>query len=60
VHGQRRITADTALRLARYFGTSDCPGVPGPVICTTTWPSASGRWDGGIRTRDLLTPGTDE
>ncbi len=23
VHGQRRITADTALRLSRYFGTSD-------------------------------------
>jgi len=23
VHGNRRITADTALRLARYFGTSD-------------------------------------
>ncbi|MGC1207946.1 MAG: HigA family addiction module antitoxin [Ornithinimicrobium sp.] len=23
VHGKRRITADTALRLARYFGTSD-------------------------------------
>jgi addiction module HigA family antidote len=23
VHGTRRITADTALRLARYFGTSD-------------------------------------
>src|SRR6201997_3468252 len=23
VHGQRRITADTALRLARYFGTSE-------------------------------------
>lgn len=23
VHGQRGITADTALRLARYFGTSD-------------------------------------
>lgn len=22
VHGKRRITADTALRLARYFGTS--------------------------------------
>ncbi len=22
VHGQRRITADTALRLGRYFGTS--------------------------------------
>jgi addiction module HigA family antidote len=24
VHGQRRISADTALRLARYFGTSEC------------------------------------
>lgn len=23
VHGKRRITVDTALRLARYFGTSD-------------------------------------
>ena len=23
VHGQRRITADTALGLARYFGTSE-------------------------------------
>lgn len=23
VHGKRRITADTALRLAKYFGTSD-------------------------------------
>jgi addiction module HigA family antidote len=23
LHGRRRITADTALRLARYFGTSD-------------------------------------
>jgi addiction module HigA family antidote len=23
VHGHRRITADTALRLARYFGTSE-------------------------------------
>lgn len=23
VHGQRRITADTALRLSRYFGTTD-------------------------------------
>jgi len=23
VHGKRRVTADTALRLARYFGTSD-------------------------------------
>ena len=25
VHGTRRITADTALRLARYLGTSDEP-----------------------------------
>jgi addiction module HigA family antidote len=23
VHGKRRISADTALRLARYFGTSE-------------------------------------
>ena len=23
IHGKRRITADTALRLARYFGTTD-------------------------------------
>ena len=23
VHGKRRVTADTALRLARYFGTTD-------------------------------------
>ncbi|AKU19158.1 HigA family addiction module antitoxin [Luteipulveratus mongoliensis] len=23
VHGKRRVSADTALRLARYFGTSD-------------------------------------
>ena len=23
VHGKRRVTADTALRLARFFGTSD-------------------------------------
>lgn len=23
VHGKRRITADTALRLSRYFGTTD-------------------------------------
>lgn len=24
VHGKRRVTADTALRLARYFGMSEC------------------------------------
>lgn len=23
IHGKRRVTADTALRLARYFGTTD-------------------------------------
>lgn len=23
MHGKRRVTADTALRLARYFGTTD-------------------------------------
>jgi addiction module HigA family antidote len=23
VHGKRRVSADTALRLARYFGTTD-------------------------------------
>src|ERR1700712_3051924 len=27
VHGKRRVTADTALRLARYFGTSDLFGI---------------------------------
>ena len=27
VHGKRRISADTALRLARYFGTSDLFGI---------------------------------
>ena len=26
VHGKRRISADTALRLARYFGTSERSG----------------------------------
>ena len=37
VHGQRRITADTALRLARYFGTKRRKGrhlrLPGPHQC---------------------------
>jgi addiction module HigA family antidote len=26
VHGKRRVTADTALRLSRYFGTTDQAG----------------------------------
>lgn len=34
VHGKRRISADTALRLARYFGTSD-----------RFWMNLQGRYD---------------
>jgi antitoxin HigA-1 len=34
VHGQRRISADTALRLARYFGTSE-----------RFWVNLQGRYD---------------
>jgi antitoxin HigA-1 len=34
VHGQRRISADTALRLARYFGTSE-----------RFWMNLQGRYD---------------
>jgi addiction module HigA family antidote len=34
VHGKRRITADTALRLARYFGTSE-----------QFWMNLQGRYD---------------
>lgn len=34
VHGQRAITADTALRLARYFGTSE-----------RFWPNLQTRYD---------------
>ena len=34
VHGTRRITADTALRLARYFGTSE-----------RFWMNLQGRYD---------------
>ena len=34
VHGKRRITADTALRLGRYFGTTD-----------RFWPNLQTRYD---------------
>jgi len=34
VHGKRRITADTALRMARYFGTSE-----------RFWMNLQGRYD---------------
>ena len=34
VHGKRRITADTALRLSRYFGTTD-----------RFWLNLQTRWD---------------
>ena len=37
VHGQRRITADTALRLSRYFGTSE-----------RFWMNLQARYDLGI------------
>jgi addiction module HigA family antidote len=42
VHGNRAITADTALRLARYFGTSD-----------RFWPNLQARYDLEIE-RDRL------
>jgi addiction module HigA family antidote len=42
VHGKRRITADTALRLARYFGTTDL-----------FWVNLQNRYDLEIE-RDLL------
>jgi antitoxin HigA-1 len=45
VHGQRRITADTALRLSRYFGTSErfwliaaSRSSALPTAATTWWP----------------------
>jgi len=43
VHGTRRISADTALRLARYFGTSE-----------RFWMNLQGRYDLEIE-RDRLT-----
>jgi antitoxin HigA-1 len=42
VHGKRAISADTALRLARYFGTSD-----------RFWLNLQGRFDLEVQ-RDLL------
>jgi addiction module HigA family antidote len=47
VHGKRRITADTALRLARYFGTTD-----------RFWLNLQTRYDLEIE-RDRLGPALD-
>lgn len=48
VHGKRRITADTALRLARYFGTSE-----------RFWMNLQARYDLEME-RDRLTPTLEE
>jgi addiction module HigA family antidote len=48
VHGKRRITADTALRLARYFGTSE-----------RFWLNLQDRYDIEVE-RDRLAPTLDE
>ncbi|MGH4021339.1 MAG: HigA family addiction module antitoxin [Pseudonocardiaceae bacterium] len=48
VHGKRRISADTALRLARYFGTSE-----------RFWLNLQGRYDLEV-VRDRLGPVLDE
>ncbi len=48
VHGKRRITADTALRLARYFGTSE-----------RFWMNLQGRYDLEVE-RDRLVDTLDE
>lgn len=47
VHGKRRITADTALRLARFFGTSD-----------RFWINLQARYDLEIE-RDQIGPALD-
>ena len=44
VHGKRRISADTALRLSRYFGTSE-----------RFWMNLQGRYDRELE-RDRLSP----
>lgn len=44
VHGKRRISANTALRLARYFGTTQ-----------RFWLNLQGRYDLGVE-RDRLAP----
>jgi addiction module HigA family antidote len=48
VHGKRRITTDTALRLARYFGTSE-----------RFWLNLQDRYDIEVE-RDRLGPSLDE
>jgi addiction module HigA family antidote len=48
VHGKRRITADTALRMARYFGTTE-----------RFWLNLQGRYDVEVE-RDRLTEALDE
>jgi antitoxin HigA-1 len=48
VHGKRRISADTALRLARYFGTTE-----------RFWLNLQGRYDLEIE-RDRLAPALQE
>ena len=48
VHGKRRISADTALRLARYFGTTE-----------RFWLNLQGRYDLEVE-RDRLAPALDE
>jgi antitoxin HigA-1 len=48
VHGDRRITADTALRLARFFGTSE-----------RFWMNLQARYDLEIE-RDRLGPALDD
>ena len=48
VHGKRRITADTALRMARYFGTSE-----------RFWMNLQGRYDLEVE-RDRLIDTLDE
>jgi antitoxin HigA-1 len=47
VHGKRRISADTALRLARFFGTSE-----------RFWMNLQGRYDLEVE-RDRLAPVLD-
>ena len=48
VHGKRRITTDTALRLARYFGTSE-----------RFWLNLQDRYDIEVE-RDRLKPALEE
>ena len=48
VHGKRRITADTALRLARFFGTSE-----------SLWLNLQSRYDLEVE-RDRLGPALEQ